>query len=101
MLNGTKRRSRWAILASRTISLMGRYIFCQTKLNMLLERNCSSMAAGLLRPKSLMPSILLRLRDYIQLGDRSEEHTSELQSLLRISYAVFCLKKKYSKNDSD
>src|SRR3546814_1169836 len=28
------------------------------------------------------------------LGDRSEEHTSELQSLMRISYAVFCLKKK-------
>src|SRR3546814_7002061 len=26
--------------------------------------------------------------------DRSEEHTSELQSLMRISYAVFCLKKK-------
>src|SRR3546814_8748203 len=30
---------------------------------------------------------------YIPLG-RSEEHTSELQSLMRISYAVFCLKKK-------
>src|SRR3546814_2931700 len=28
------------------------------------------------------------------LGKRSEEHTSELQSLMRISYAVFCLKKK-------
>src|SRR3546814_1647644 len=27
-------------------------------------------------------------------GGRSEEHTSELQSLMRISYAVFCLKKK-------
>src|SRR3546814_7276667 len=27
-------------------------------------------------------------------GDRSEEHTSELQSLMRISYAVFCLNKK-------
>src|SRR3546814_6013083 len=27
-------------------------------------------------------------------GDRSEEHTSELQSIIRISYAVFCLKKK-------
>src|SRR3546814_8643777 len=27
-------------------------------------------------------------------GTRSEEHTSELQSLMRISYAVFCLKKK-------
>src|SRR3546814_6933022 len=30
----------------------------------------------------------------INLGGRSEEHTSELQSLMRISYAVFCLKKK-------
>src|SRR3546814_2129027 len=29
---------------------------------------------------------------------RSEEHTSELQSLMRISYAVFCLKKKTTKN---
>src|SRR3546814_4157390 len=30
---------------------------------------------------------------------RSEEHTSELQSLMRISYAVFCLKKKKQKNE--
>src|SRR3546814_3333797 len=30
-------------------------------------------------------------------GQRSEEHTSELQSLMRISYAVFCLKKKNNK----
>src|SRR3546814_7801889 len=30
---------------------------------------------------------------------RSEEHTSELQSLMRISYAVFCLKKKKRKNE--
>src|SRR3546814_8469976 len=32
--------------------------------------------------------------DGIELSARSEEHTSELQSLMRISYAVFCLKKK-------
>src|SRR3546814_10321570 len=32
---------------------------------------------------------------------RSEEHTSELQSLMRISYAVFCLKKKIEKNTTD
>src|SRR3546814_2589161 len=32
-------------------------------------------------------------------GQRSEEHTSELQSLMRISYAVFCLKKKKIKQD--
>src|SRR3546814_3059601 len=31
-------------------------------------------------------------------GLRSEEHTSELQSLMRISYAVFCLKKKNNNN---
>src|SRR3546814_8112241 len=33
------------------------------------------------------------------LDDRSEEHTSELQSLMRISYAVFCLKKKKMQKD--
>src|SRR3546814_1133659 len=35
----------------------------------------------------------------LELGGRSEEHTSELQSLMRISYAVFCLKKKKITND--
>src|SRR3546814_1547261 len=33
-------------------------------------------------------------------ADRSEEHTSELQSLMRISYAVFCLKKKKEQEQS-
>src|SRR3546814_5558051 len=33
-------------------------------------------------------------RDLLEFFFRSEEHTSELQSLMRISYAVFCLKKK-------
>src|SRR3546814_8774434 len=33
--------------------------------------------------------------------DRSEEHTSELQSLMRISYAVFCLKNKKNKHERD
>src|SRR3546814_4169331 len=33
-------------------------------------------------------------------GQRSEEHTSELQSLMRISYAVFCLKKKKNNRES-
>src|SRR3546814_3592417 len=32
--------------------------------------------------------------DFLMASGRSEEHTSELQSLMRISYAVFCLKKK-------
>src|SRR3546814_1427268 len=34
-------------------------------------------------------------------GHRSEEHTSELQSLMRISYAVFCLKKQKTRQSSE
>src|SRR3546814_3746417 len=40
------------------------------------------------------------LADAWQIGHRSEEHTSELQSLMRISYAVFCLKKKRKRKNS-
>src|SRR3546814_6638059 len=39
-----------------------------------------------------------RLPSGIVVGARSEEHTSELQSIMRISYAVFCLKKKTRQN---
>src|SRR3546814_960463 len=40
-----------------------------------------------------------RLHIRPRLSRRSEEHTSELQSLMRISYAVFCLKKKKTKHN--
>src|SRR3546814_8365824 len=43
---------------------------------------------------SLSAMYLLRIRVMAERMPRSEEHTSELQSLMRISYAVFCLKKK-------
>src|SRR3546814_4522114 len=52
-------------------------------------------AATSLRP-CLDPARLAALRPRLPAG-RSEEHTSELQSLMRISYAVFCLKKKKNK----
>src|SRR3546814_9567280 len=39
--------------------------------------------------------------DVLRHGGRSEEHTSELQSLMRISYAVFCLKKKKKEQQID
>src|SRR3546814_10236762 len=43
----------------------------------------------------------LEERDYVESwkGRRSEEHTSELQSLMRISYAVFCLKTKNTRHN--
>src|SRR3546814_5976215 len=43
------------------------------------------------RDRALLPG---RQLWRVLLRERSEEHTSELQSLMRISYAVFCLKKK-------
>src|SRR3546814_6619449 len=44
--------------------------------------------------KDVAVATLERVRHFLWHGNRSEEHTSELQSLMRISYAVFCLKKK-------
>src|SRR3546814_14686107 len=54
--------------------------------------------------RKMLERIEVRLRGVVDVGgvddvvaiadERSEEHTSELQSLMRISYAVFCLKKK-------
>src|SRR3546814_4513469 len=55
--------------------------------------------ASSVRQKSGKPSArrTYNVLDAEEISYRSEEHTSELQSLMRISYAVFCLKKK--KND--
>src|SRR3546814_9397860 len=44
---------------------------------------------------------IIRRRRIVDAGARSEEHTSELQSLMRISYAVFCLKKKKQHKQSN
>src|SRR3546814_2164726 len=49
-----------------------------------------SVHASLPRPVTVSPAGSRSVRTFL----RSEEHTSELQSLMRISYAVFCLKKK-------
>src|SRR3546814_5018068 len=48
----------------------------------------SALAAGMVMGVMIIPFVSSMA------DDRSEEHTSELQSLMRISYAVFCLKKK-------
>src|SRR3546814_3098899 len=54
------------------------------------------MVLGVGRPK--LPKTL-SYEESRELAQRSEEHTSELQSLMRISYAVFCLKKKKNTDD--
>src|SRR3546814_9004954 len=66
-------------------------------LQQLEDARCQDVAAdnGEIARRVLRLRLLDHLLDFRQAGaDRSEEHTSELQSLMRISYAVFCLKKK-------
>src|SRR3546814_7854359 len=60
--------------------------------------NCArwSRAGALPAPQGAAPDRRSDVTPQIRLH-RSEEHTSELQSLMRISYAVFCLKKKKKK----
>src|SRR3546814_3494521 len=58
-----------------------------------LDRVCSAFVRQGVRKLRLTGGEPLVRRDIMKLF-RSEEHTSELQSLMRISYAVFCLKKK-------
>src|SRR3546814_6082664 len=58
--------------------------------------NASQAVQGLSAGEALTDSVTYIITDGD--GDRSEEHTSELQSLMRISYAVFCLKNKKNRN---
>src|SRR3546814_8495204 len=66
--------------------------------NWLLEANTApGMTSHSLMPKSaaaLGVSFEELCWRILETAERSEEHTSELQSLMRITYAVFCLKKK-------
>src|SRR3546814_10023365 len=61
-------------------------------------RNIERLADGTgIGPEGI--AVDLKGQIYAGYADRSEEHTSELQSLMRISYAVFCLKKKTHTTD--
>src|SRR3546814_7977154 len=64
-----------------------------------LFRSLEQRRRVLQRPPGVLPGRPARgrrhgIRRAVRSRERSEEHTSELQSLMRISYAVFCLKKK-------
>src|SRR3546814_5296664 len=69
-------------------SPLGNYQICPVELlpNITLQQLESYRARTLFGPNAVLSGAGLWFR--------SEEHTSELQSLMRISYAVFCLKKK-------
>src|SRR3546814_8765697 len=72
-----------------------------TDVALLTERKGLVAHLTALEPDVVLISLENPSRDTLEesfLVSRSEEHTSELQSLMRISYAVFCLKKKKYKN---
>src|SRR3546814_6715660 len=59
----------------------------------MVRDNANAISFGLIVPLIPAAAIALLTIAVNLVVDRSEEHTSELQSLMRISYAVFCLKK--------
>src|SRR3546814_10688192 len=79
--------------------LMTAVVVGLTAIGLLQSRDGSGMRGHSDAAKVTLLSTMLFLLETISLHGvdaliRSEEHTSELQSLMRISYAVFCLKKK-------
>src|SRR3546814_9745464 len=70
----------------------------------LFRSNCAPptkrSAPRIRRSKNRAVVCACRKKNCADDGPRSEEHTSELQSLMRISYAVFCLKKKLNTSTS-
>src|SRR3546814_4256232 len=93
----TDKTSRRAMLAAKIEDMLNTVVrqvaFCEFERQVHDERRQGELSADRIgeiwmetQTESLGPALRFR--------DRSEEHTSELQSLMRSSYAVFCLKKK-------
>src|SRR3546814_4114663 len=76
-------------------------LFPYTTLFRSIEERFCRQSPGPGRLRSAVRSLTVDKKLYVKTYGRSEEHTSELQSLMRISYAVFCLKKKNLQPASD
>src|SRR3546814_8755891 len=100
-------RTEHSFPTRRSSDLFGRRIACRARrqfLDALVDMALPDVEGWqdahdiVARGHRQQPVIVAQMRDertaFALEFDRSEEHTSELQSLMRISYAVFCLKKK-------
>src|SRR3546814_3769986 len=67
--------------------------------SVMLAKQLSNLLTELSRHSDVTTDTPLDMDQRFESLRRSEEHTSELQSLMRISYAVFCLKKKQNTNN--
>src|SRR3546814_6516543 len=77
----------------RALALAERF-FVRSETGALLALPAEAREAAFVRLWCAKEAVLKAHGRGLAFGLRSEEHTSELQSLMRISYAVFCLKKK-------
>src|SRR3546814_3611965 len=89
-----------ALLRRHRVPLLAQFaaVFLRHAAHLVEQRACLFPLFGVHVPPALHAAVrsLALFRGHVlpALRVRSEEHTSELQSLMRISYAVFCLKKK-------
>src|SRR3546814_7951898 len=88
-----------SILAGGTLGILIPPSILAILFAVVTQQSVGELFLGCLLPGLLLSGLYVlyvTVRCYInpELGPRSEEHTSELQSLMRTSYAVFCLKKK-------
>src|SRR3546814_5179601 len=86
-------RGRVPVVGVERRGRVGNHVLIGGRLSYVL-RERGAFLLGTLHRKALVAGALESL------NLRSEEHTSELQSLMRISYAVFCLKKKKTQNNT-
>src|SRR3546814_5740507 len=89
MMESAKPQGFWRDYLARSAELTGHALTGPAKLVLVLV----AIFFAAFYVYTAGPSFLGR----VGVGTRSEEHTSELQSLMRISYAVFCLKKQTTK----
>src|SRR3546814_7620770 len=89
--SGQARRSGWSFTRISSSPLREVVDMAAIKLGKLPDRTPVKLTI------SILPDLKQALDDYA----RSEEHTSELQSLMRISYAVFCLKQNIETNTNN
>src|SRR3546814_2393040 len=84
---------RVRVLDEGAVRGLNRFVFTFAMPPMLFRLMAGTDVTSLGQGRFLLGYFSAELLVFL-LGARSEEHTSELQSLMRISYAVFCLKKK-------
>src|SRR3546814_10213119 len=93
-----KRRRAPGRTSRRRIRRPGRRGLLESAQSPIFFESFESVAGNVMSKRVYWILAIAGIAMLLSAAGRSEEHTSELQSLMRISYAVFCLKKKRKKH---